>query len=351
MDEVDEEESAADVRGMKGEGPMNEANIVDVEYREVQDLTDLSTEELAQQANTIYRQAESVAAVSLQLVAEAGKRLLVAKEKVAHGEGDDWMKNNLSFSGRKANRMMKLADKMEEEGSFFANPTTLSDIGISKVWALLEAPEEAVAEVMAGSDVESMTVKELKAEIEKIKSERAAVEALSQEEQAELIDLREKVERQAGVIRKLEEDIEEAGSTEDLEEQLEAAKRNLQNTKEKLKHEKEKAREEAEEARRKALAEADRKIEEARAAAEKASGEKLQKVRDEEAAKRADLEAENEKLKKLADPVMTEFKVKVDAFQQSFASCMKPIGEAPDEMADKMRQALKVVMERMEEQI
>lgn len=189
--EVDEEKNAAGARGMKGDGSMNEASVVDVEYREVQDLSNLSTEELAQQANTIYRQAESVAAVSLQLVAEAGRRLIIAKERIGHGGWEEWMKKNLSFSGRKANRMMKLAEKMENEGSLFSNPTTLSDIGISKVWALLEAPEEVAAEVVSGQDAESMTVKELKAEIERIKREN---EVLGEDKKA-LTELRDKVLR------------------------------------------------------------------------------------------------------------------------------------------------------------
>lgn len=333
-------------------------NVIDVAFREVVDLSEMSTEQLTEQANTIYRQAESIAAVSLQLVAEAGRRLIIIKNRIGHGGWEEWMEKNLTFSGRKANRMMKLAEKMEDEGSIFANPTTLSDIGISKVWALLEAPEEVAAEVVSGRDAESMTVKELKAEIEKIKSERAAIAALSKDDQAEISELREKVERQAGVIRKLEKDIEEAGSSEEAERELETVKQNLEamranleNTKQKLVREKEKARSAAEEAKRKALLEANRIIDEAKADAEKAASEAEKRIRHEEAGIRAELEAENQKLKKMADPVMTEFKVKVDMLQQAFVSCLQPIASAPEERTERMRNALKTVMRRMEEQI
>lgn len=322
-------------------------NIVDATYREVVDLTALSTDELAQQANTIYQQAESVAAVSLQLVAEAGKRLIVIKERIGHGGWEEWMEKNLTFSGRKANRMMKLAEKMEDEGSLFANPTTLSDIGISKVWALLSAPEEVAAEVISDADAESMTVKELKAEIERIKQEN---EALGEDKRT-LMELRGKVFSQASRISELEEQIAQTESTEELEQKLEAAKRNLQNTKEKLTAEKEKVKAAVERAKADAKRDAEKAAEEAiKAEAGKTEGI-VKQVREEEAEKRAELEAENLKLKKMADPVMTEFKVKVDVLQQSFAACLSPIASADEEMSEKMKKALKVVLGRMEGQL
>ena len=322
-------------------------NVIDAEYREVVDLSTLSTETLTEQANTIYAQAETVATISLQLVAEAGRRLIVIKERVGHGEWEDWMKKNLSFSGRKANRMMKLAEKMENEGSLFSNPTTLSDIGISKVWALLEAPEEVAAEVVSGQDAESMTVRELKEEIKRIKSENEALGA----DQAALSELRDKVFRQTSRIKELEDQIENTESTEGLEQQLEAAKRNLQNVKEKLAHEKEKARAAAEEVKRKAMLEADQKIKDA-AEAEKAKiSSMMDDVRKEEAVRRADLEAENEKLKKMADPVMVEFKIRADALQEDFAACRKAIAQAEPERQEKMKAALKVVLQKMEERL
>ena len=322
-------------------------NIVDVAYREVVDLATMSTEELAQQANTIYQQAESVAAVSLQLVAEAGKRLIVIKERIGHGGWEEWMEKNLTFSGRKANRMMKLAEKMEEEGSLFANPTTLSDIGISKVWALLSAPEEVAAEVISDPDAESMTVKELRAEIERIKQEN---EMLGEDKRT-LMELRGKVFSQASRISELEEQIAQTESTEELEQKLEAAKRNLQNTKEKLTAEKEKVKAAVERAKADAKRDAEKAAEEAiKAEAGKTEGI-VKQVREEEAEKRAELEAENLKLKRMADPVMTEFKIKADLLQQAFAACLKPIEEAPEETADKMRKALKVLFERMEGQL
>lgn len=104
-------------------------------------------------------------------------------------------------------------------------------------------------------------------------------------------------------------------------------------------------------ARQDAFQEADRKIRDASERIQTQSDQKVQQIRDEEAVKRADLEAENAKLKKMADPTMTEFKVKADVLQQSFNACLSSITSAEAEMSEKMKKALKVVLERMVEQL
>ena len=116
--------------------------IIDVEYREITELEEKSTELLTAEANSLYSQAEAVANVSMGLLIQAGERLVAIKQRIDHGGWEDWCSENLAFSKSKAERMMRLAKKAREEGSIFSNPSTLTDIGISKVWALLSAPEE-----------------------------------------------------------------------------------------------------------------------------------------------------------------------------------------------------------------
>lgn len=148
-----------------------------------------------------------------------------------------------------------------------------------------------------------------------------------------------------------EEYLTDICTTEELEQKLEAAKRNLQNTKEKLTAEKEKVKAAVERAKADAKRDAEKAAEEAiKAEAGKTEGI-VKQVREEEAEKRAELEAENLKLKKMADPVMTEFKVKVDVLQQSFAACLSTIASADVELSEKMKKALKVVLGRMEGQL
>ena len=113
--------------------------IVNAEYREIENLDSKSTEELTAKTNTLYQQMQMIGAMGIQVAAEAGRCLTVIKERVGHGNWEDWCKMNLQFSERKARRMMKLASEMENPESVFANRTTLSDIEISKIYALLAA--------------------------------------------------------------------------------------------------------------------------------------------------------------------------------------------------------------------
>lgn len=325
-----------------------ENKIIDVEFREVTDLEELSTEMLTEQANTIYAQAETVAAVSLHLVAEAGKRLLIIKERVGHGGWEDWKKSKLSFSSRKAERMMKLATKMEDDGSIFSNPSALTDIGISKVWALLSAPEEVAEEVIENPGASEMTLKELQAEIHKSKLEAQALRGASEHDKKEIERLTQIKDQLKKQLREREKEAIETPDTSELEaekdelqEKLKEAKAELRDYKKQVKTQMDAERAAAEqEAQKKAEAEAEKKIE-----------EQAERIRKEEADKRAGLEKEIEKLNKMADPVTLEFKVRAEALQEDFAACRQTIEQAEPERREKMKEALKVVLQKMEERI
>lgn len=151
-------------------------NAIDVMFQTEVNIENKTTEQLTAEINNQYYQAEQFASMSAIMLAEAGKRLLEVKGRIPHGEFGEWCKNNLTFSYRKAARMMQLAEKMEDENSPFSKMPTLATIGISRVWELLSAPEEVAAEVIETGDVESMTVRELKEEISRLKNEKAVVE-------------------------------------------------------------------------------------------------------------------------------------------------------------------------------
>ena len=151
-------------------------NAIDVMFQTEVNIENKTAEQLTAEINNQYYQAEQFASMSAIMLAEAGKRLLEVKGRIPHGEFGEWCKNNLTFSYRKAARMMQLAEKMEDENSPFSKMPTLATIGISRVWELLSAPEEVAAEVIETGDVESMTVRELKEEISRLKNEKAVVE-------------------------------------------------------------------------------------------------------------------------------------------------------------------------------
>ena len=83
-------------------------DIIDVEYKEVVDLESLTTEELKNGANLYWSQMELLGKMGIELAARAGKNLNVIKSRIGHGGWEDWCNENLRFSKRKAERMMKI---------------------------------------------------------------------------------------------------------------------------------------------------------------------------------------------------------------------------------------------------
>ncbi|MGN0733707.1 MAG: DUF3102 domain-containing protein [Emergencia sp.] len=160
--------------------------IIDVDYEVVDSIENKSVEELAAEANKFYAQAEAVANVALMYMAQAGARLELIKEKLPHGEFEDWCKNNLSFSKSKAEKMMKLSQKLSDENSIFSKTETFTDIGISKVWALLSAPEDVAEKVLENSEAADMTAREFKDEIKRLKEEKQRLEEEKETLQSEL---------------------------------------------------------------------------------------------------------------------------------------------------------------------
>ena len=144
-------------------------NAIDVAYQTEVSLESKSTEQLTAEVNVRYRQAESLAAMSATMLADAGRRLIEIKGRIPHGQFEDWCAENLEFSKSKAEKMMKLSEKMDDENSLFSKTETFTDIGISRIWALLAAPEEVAAEIVETHDVNEMTVRELKEQIQTLK--------------------------------------------------------------------------------------------------------------------------------------------------------------------------------------
>lgn len=94
---------------------------------------------------------------------EIGKRLAQAKEQVPHGEWERWIKDNLGYTKRTAQRLIQVSEE-------YSNTTTVSHLNFSKVLALTSIKDETEREeFVANNSVEDMTVRELKAEIKDYK--------------------------------------------------------------------------------------------------------------------------------------------------------------------------------------
>lgn len=342
-------------------------NAIDVTFRTEVSIENKSTEQLAAEVNVRYRQAEGLANMSAMMLADAGRRLIEIKGRIPHGQFESWCAENLEFSKSKAEKMMKLAERVDDDNSLFSKTETFTDIGISRIWALLAAPEEVAAEVIETHDVSDMTVRELKEEIARLKEEKAAAERKADTLDHNNDDIRKEVSRLQGKLAEsvTQEEFDQMqevaqaklqGLTEELNEARAASaevQAKLDKAKEDLK--KQKAKQKELEAAKDE--EVQKGIEEAKADIEKKAKEEGAADAAAALAKNAEdieiLQAEIEKLEaekaKLSNTALMEFKVYVDQLQDIYDKLNDMITEESlndEELGTKMKTALQMVIGR-----
>lgn len=317
--------------------------IIDINYEVNEANSELegkSTEQLCHEANGLYQQMEAVGNVALMMAASAGRRLLIVKERLPHGEFGSWCDDNLDFSQSKANKMMQWAKRATDENSIFSNSYTCTNLSISKVFALLSAPEEIAKEVIESEDVTDMTVTELKAEIANLKARNDELETGTDE-----------IESLKNRIVELEA---EQSESEISVEELTAKDEEIKRLKEKL--EKEKAK--VETAKNKTETAVQEAVDKYKAEHEK---EKEDAIRDGKAKLQAAYtEAEKtiarleKELSASGQDELTTFRAQVNILQEIFQSCCKSLAviKAKDpEQGEKVRSALLQVLNIEEEQL
>lgn len=99
---------------------------------------------------------------------EAGKRLILAKAKLQHGEWQNWLADNFNLSYKMAAKFMQVAER-------FSKVSTSRLFSQSQMFEMLSLPEsetEKFIEVRAleGTPVDSMSIKKLREEIKKYKT-------------------------------------------------------------------------------------------------------------------------------------------------------------------------------------
>lgn len=323
--------------------------IIDVEYREVVELTDKTTEQLATEANTLWAQAEMVSNIVMTLMIRTGQRLQIIKDRLQHGEWEKWCADNLNFSKSKAEKMMSLAAKAEDENSIFSKTETFTDIGISKVWALLAAPEDVAEQVMENPQATDMSVREFKDEIQRLKKEKQGLEKELEAVTEDSAQVRTELEKE---INRLQADLAAVPQTDPAA--LEEKEAELQKLQDKLAKEKEKSKK----LKDSVDAEKEKAAAEARAAAEEEARKKFEQETkslqesNQEAA--AEIDRLTRKLANSANAEMSTFKAYADQLQKAFGSCIASIGKVETEdapQAAKMRDALRRVLEQLVETI
>lgn len=318
-------------------------SIIDVNYEINEangELEDKSTEQLCHEANGLYQQMEAVGNVALMMAASAGRRLLIVKERLPHGEFGTWCDNNLDFSQSKANKMMQLAKRSSDENSIFSNSYTCTNLSISKAFALLSAPDDVAKEVIESEDINDMTVTELKAEIANLKARNNELEAGTDE-----------MENLKNRIAELEA---EQSESEISVEELTAKDDEIKRLKEKLEKEKAKAqtvKNKTEAAVQEAVDKYKAEYEKEKAEAVKEGKAKLQAAYTEAEKTIARLEKE---LSASSQDELTTFRAQVNILQEIFQSCCKSLAviEAKDPgQGEKVRSALLQVLHIEEEQL
>lgn len=326
------------------------SEIMTVDYETEVAIENKSTEQLTAEVNVRYRQAESLASMSAAMLADAGRRLIEIKGRMPHGEFGDWCKDNLEFSYRKAARMMQLAERMADEGSLFSKMPTLADIGISRVWELLAAPEEVAAEVVETEDVSEMTVRELKEKIKKLTADKKAAEERADEailaaasaDTQELEDMRLSVEHMKDALDKKEEERAQAVTAQQkAADQLAKSKEKLKALKDQQQEIIDKAIEErAEELRKEARAEVEEKI--------KVYEEDIKDNEEE-------IERLTKKLQNAENDDFARFRVQANILQNAFNDCLGAIDntsvtnkDSAEAMKEALRKILKMELETLE---
>ncbi|GCD13179.1 DUF3102 domain-containing protein [Clostridium tagluense] len=215
---------------------------------EIQNIDTLTTEILILKQQTA------------QNIIEIGKRLVAVKESLPHGQWGKWLAEKVDFSNVTASRFMRVANE-------FSNISALKDLGSSKIFALLDVPEEQREEFVSAphevngeiKTVDEMTTRELQKTIkerdefkkianekseearkafdEKVKAEaeRRTTDAVLREAQKDVKNLQDTLRKQKEKSEKdiadLQSFIGEAESTGDNEEvlRLQASLQELQN--------------------------------------------------------------------------------------------------------------------------
>ena len=316
-------------------------SIIDVNYEINEangELEDKSTEQLCHEANGLYQQMEAVGNVALMMAVSAGRRLLVVKERLPHGEFGAWCDNNLDFSQSKANKMMQLAKRSSDENSIFSNSYTCTNLSISKAFTLLSAPDDVAKEVIESEDINDMTVTELKAEIANLKARNNELEAGTDE----MENLKNRITELEAEQSESEISIDDLTAKDDeikrLKEKLEKAKAKVakNNTEDAVKEAVDKYKAEHDKEKAEAVKEGKAKLQAAYTEAEKTI---------------ARLEKE---LSASSQEDLTTFRAQVNILQEVFQSCCKSLEiiESKDqEQGEKVRSALLQVLHIEEDQL
>ena len=132
---------------------------------------------------------------------EIGRRLIEAKALVNHGSWGDWLTENVNYSQRTAQNLIRLAEEYGGAAGLLGEtsiPQAFADLDTTKALALLSLPPEQREAFLEENDVKSMSTRELQAAIkerDEARAEAADLEARRAKDK-ELLEAFESGEKQ-----------------------------------------------------------------------------------------------------------------------------------------------------------
>lgn len=182
---------------------------------------------IATEINTIKRQTQKIMLASS---IEIGKRLTEAKDMIDHGAWGKWLQDNVNYSERTAQNLMRVYDQygdkfgMTEMDSLFASgaPNVFEELSYTQALALLSLPTDAEREeFVKENDVASMSTRELQ---EAIKARKEAEDrAMDAEKRA--WEAKEKLRQAENRALQAEDKARNAEQSDLYDERLTAAER------------------------------------------------------------------------------------------------------------------------------
>lgn len=182
---------------------------------------------IATEINTIKRQTQKIMLASS---IEIGKRLTEAKDMIDHGAWGKWLQDNVNYSERTAQNLMRVYDQygdkfgMTEMDSLFASgaPNVFEELSYTQALALLLLPTDAEREeFVKENDVASMSTRELQ---EAIKARKEAEDrAMDAEKRA--WEAKEKLRQAENRALQAEDKARNAEQSDLYDERLTAAER------------------------------------------------------------------------------------------------------------------------------
>ena len=127
---------------------------------------------------------EQVRSTALQASIEIGRRLQEAKGLVPAGGWTEWLQSQVDYSVRTAQNLMALAAECDA-----GRGAALEKFPYSKAVLLLSVPEDERDEFVADHDVDGMSVRELKKQLDELKQKNDELESKNSEMQISMDEL------------------------------------------------------------------------------------------------------------------------------------------------------------------